>query len=367
VSGESAGAARAKLRLSPRLSGQLKHGFRVAVSVAAAFAIASWWLNLPQGYWAVISALLVVQPSIGGTLGASRDRFVGTIVGAIVGGLASYLRPETPWGEMLALVICAGALTVVAARWPALRIAPVTSVIMIVGNATHAGSLEAAVTRVFEITVGSLVGVVAALLIFPAPARQAVANRVAWTLGDLARLMGLLAARLETPSGEHERTLPVHDKIRADLASVEAAVTETANESTVRLNLRPVTDAIPRTLWRLRNDTVMIGRATDHHWKGELAERLHPPAIALMRAQSRTLGDYARAALEGRGVEPPALADLTEAFRKAVRGLGEGSAEPLPFDTMGQVFGLAFAFEAFNRNLDDLSKRLNEFHRPPGA
>src|SRR5262249_4262362 len=161
-------------------------------------------------------------------------------------------RPETPWGEMLALVISAGLLTVVAARWPALRIAPVTAVIMIVGNPTHAGSIESAEARVIAIVVGSIVGVVAALLIFPAPARQAVANRVAGTLGDLARLMALLAARLETPSAEHERTLPVHDKIRADLTSVEAAVAETAHESTVRLNPRPVTDAIPRTLWRLR-------------------------------------------------------------------------------------------------------------------
>ena len=171
----------------------------MAVSVAVAFGIATWWLHLQQGYWAVISALLVMQSSIGGTLGASRDRFIGTLLGAAVGGVAAYVRPETMWGEAAALVLCGGALTVVAARWPSLKVAPVTSVIMIVGNAVRAGSLEAAGTRVFEITLGSLIGVLAAIFIFPAPARQAVGNRVAGTLGDLARLLALIAERLERP------------------------------------------------------------------------------------------------------------------------------------------------------------------------
>lgn len=354
-------------RLSPRTQGQLRHGFRVAVSVAVAFGIASWGLHLPQGYWAVISALLVMQTSIGGTLGASRDRLIGTLLGAVVGGVAAYVRPETMWGEALALVLCAGSLTVVASRWPSLKVAPVTSVIMIVGNAVHASSLEAARDRVIEITLGSLIGVVAAILIFPAPARQAVGNRVAGTLGDLARLLGLLAQRLDNPAGESESTLAVHDKIRADLTAVETAVSEVAHESTVRLNLKPVSSAIPRTLWRLRNDTVMIGRATDHAWRGALAERLHPPAVALLRAQSRTLADYARAMLDGRTIEKPNLGAQAAAYRKAVEALDKSELpEGRRFEAMGQVFGLAYAFEAFNQNLDDLAQRLREFQRPAG-
>ncbi|HEY3813802.1 MAG TPA: FUSC family protein [Caulobacteraceae bacterium] len=351
--------------LSARTQAQLRHGFRVGVSVAVAFGIATWWRHLPQGYWAVISALLVMQTSTGGTLGASRDRLVGTLLGALVGGVAAYVRPETMWGEMLALVLCAGSLTVVAARWPSLKVAPVTSVIMIVGNAAHATSLDAARDRVIEITLGSLIGVLAAVLIFPAPARQAVGNRVAGTLGDLAHLLTLLADRLDNPAGDHAATLPVHDKIRADLTAVETAVSEVAHESTVRLNLKPVSPAIPRTLWRLRNDAVMIGRATDHAWRGALAERLHAPAVALLRAQSRTLSDYARAMLDGRAVEKPNLGAQAAAYRKAVEDLDEAALpQGRRFETMGQVFGLAYAFEAFNQNLNDLAERLREFHRP---
>ncbi|HWE46162.1 MAG TPA: FUSC family protein [Caulobacteraceae bacterium] len=353
------------LNLSPKLQGQLRHGFRVAVSVALAFGIASWALHLQQGYWAVISALLVMQTSIGGTLGASRDRLVGTLLGAVVGGVAAFVRPETMWAEALALVLCAGSLTIVAARWPSLKVAPVTSVIMIVGNAAHATSLIAARDRVLEITLGSVIGVVAAIFIFPAPARQVVGSRVAGTLGDLARLLALLADQLDNPASEHAATLPVHDKIRADLTAVETAVTEVAHESTVRLNLKPVSPAIPRTLWRLRNDAVMIGRATDHAWRGELAERLHAPAVALLRAQSRTLTDYARAMLDGGTIEAPDLNAQAGAYRKAVEALDDAALpQGRRFEAMGQVFGLAYAFEAFNQNLTDLAARLREFLHP---
>src|SRR5579863_1243825 len=43
--------------------------------------------HLPQGYWAAISALIVMQSNVGATLSASRTRLAGTAVGAVVGGL----------------------------------------------------------------------------------------------------------------------------------------------------------------------------------------------------------------------------------------------------------------------------------------
>ncbi len=355
----------APLKLTPRTWGQIRHGLRVAVAVGAAFSISSWALHLPQGYWAVISALLVVQTSIGGTISASIDRLVGTLVGAVFGGLAAFLRPETPWGELLALVLCAGPLTVVAARWPSLRIAPVTAIIMIVGNTSHASTPLFVRDRVFEITIGSLVGVLTTILIFPAPARNAVALRVAGTLSDLSQLLKLLAQHIEDPEG-HDPTLPVHDKIRADLASVEAAVTEADREAQVRLGGRRVSPAIPRTLWRLRNDAVMIGRASDHSWTGPVADRLHPAAVAMLRAQAKTLAAWAAAMRDGRTAEKPALGGETAAFRQAFEHLDQNEVtRSLPFETLGQIFGLAYAFEAFNRNLEDLGARLREFHKPP--
>lgn len=48
-------------------------------------------LGLQQGYWASISAVVVMQSERGATVRASRDRLVGTAIGALLGWLAGGL------------------------------------------------------------------------------------------------------------------------------------------------------------------------------------------------------------------------------------------------------------------------------------
>jgi hypothetical protein len=50
---------------------------------------------LPQGYWAVFSAIIIVQASVGGSIKATTDRLIGTIGGAVAGGAVAYLLPHT--------------------------------------------------------------------------------------------------------------------------------------------------------------------------------------------------------------------------------------------------------------------------------
>jgi uncharacterized membrane protein YgaE (UPF0421/DUF939 family) len=51
-------------------------------------------LALPQGYWAVFTAVLVVQGSVGGSWKASVDRLVGTLLGAVYGAVIATLVPH---------------------------------------------------------------------------------------------------------------------------------------------------------------------------------------------------------------------------------------------------------------------------------
>ena len=62
----------------------LRHATRMTVAAILAFAAARAFA-LPEGYWAVISAVVVMQGSLGGTLGASLDRLMATVAGAMVG------------------------------------------------------------------------------------------------------------------------------------------------------------------------------------------------------------------------------------------------------------------------------------------
>ncbi|MGB6933386.1 MAG: FUSC family protein [Acidobacteriaceae bacterium] len=65
-----------------------QQGIRTALAAVLAYWITSM-LRLPGGYWAAISAIVVMQSEVGATVTASRDRLAGTAMGAVVGLLTS--------------------------------------------------------------------------------------------------------------------------------------------------------------------------------------------------------------------------------------------------------------------------------------
>ena len=77
---------------------QLRLGLRITLASLATFAVGRL-LGLPQAYWAVLTAVIVTQASIGGSLKASRDRFVGSLGGAAWGVAVSLSIPHAGvWG-----------------------------------------------------------------------------------------------------------------------------------------------------------------------------------------------------------------------------------------------------------------------------
>jgi len=52
------------------------------------------WLHLPEPYWATVTAIVVMQSTLGAAWNVSVKRFAGTALGAFMAGLiASYLPP----------------------------------------------------------------------------------------------------------------------------------------------------------------------------------------------------------------------------------------------------------------------------------
>ena len=77
-----------------------------AAKTALAAALC-WWLvlrfGLHDGYWGSISAIIVLQSNVGSTVTASRDRILGTIIGAII-GFSFSLFGTLPWNYILAVL-----------------------------------------------------------------------------------------------------------------------------------------------------------------------------------------------------------------------------------------------------------------------
>ena len=219
----------------------LRHATRMTVAAILAFA-AAWAFALPESYWAVISAVVVMQGSLGGTLGASLDRLLATVAGAMVGAACVSLRGLTPLPEVLVLTLAVGPTALLAALRPSFRLAPMTAVIVLVGASPGAGLLTA-FHRVMEITLGCVIGALTAHLVLPDRARAAIKTGAAGMLDGLGKVA---AAHLTGADAAHIDAL--NELVRRHLSAVTTAAAEDARERALSLRTGPPAAPLLRTL-----------------------------------------------------------------------------------------------------------------------
>ena len=355
----SAAEAPAKPRGLPALRrpSEIRHAARVAAAVGAAFAIGAIF-RPPQAYWIVFTAIIVVQASVGGTITASLERLGGTVVGGLIGVAATYLRAKTQLEEGLVISAAAALAAFAAAVRPSLRVAPITTAIVLMGGAAaHMGPITAAAWRVAEIGIGGVVGVLATLLVFPARARRAVRQRAAQAMRQIAEVLVLFGQRFDA-GGVDVEARPSHQLIRKSLDQAEQALAE-ADRETLWGRKAAAPEGLVRSLRRLASDAIMIGRALSQPLPPAASERIAPSAAGLLEAAAARLRDMA-GALEAGAAIPPDRLDLARAeFETAVeQARAARVTAEIDFDAAARVFGLVFAMESVLANLADLADRM---------
>jgi uncharacterized membrane protein YccC len=339
--------------------GELRHAVRVSVAVGAAFLVGAM-LHLPQAYWAVFTAVIVVQTSIGGTITAATERMIGTVVGGLVGMAAAYVRTQTVIEEGLVLSAAIAILAFAAAVRPSLRVAPITAAIVLVGGSAHMDPFKAAVWRVVEILIGSVIGLSSTLLIFPARARMAVARRVCEAMTQLSSLLELNALRLEGTDIEARLQL-AYAANRKALAAVEQAVAEAARESASGFSEAAVPEGLLNGIWRVRTDSVMVGRALAEPLPAAVAAIFAESARGLLNALAAELRRCANAVSEEHAVGEDELSGPRAAFEAAVDEMRTARVtSQMPFDAASRIYGLVFALDSLIQDLDDLVDLIGE-------
>lgn len=342
---------------------ELKLALRVTIAGTLAFIITKA-LNLPQGYWAAITAVVITQASVGGSLKAAIERFLGTLAGAIYGGaIAAFIPHDSPSGIALAMFIGLFPLALLAAIKPSFRVAPVTSLIMLLPPAGQAiGPLAAATDRVAEITLGNIVGVIVSLFVLPARAHTLMMEAAAKVVVLNADLMAVLIGELTADPKGRSALQTLHPQIRAALKKAEAAADEAARERRSHLTDAADPEPLIRTLYRVRHDFVMIGRASTNPLPAPVLDKLGAPLLTLRDETCALLLGLAKALRNRRPPPDPTnfekalhtFASETEALRS------HAISHDLPYGSFGQVFALGFAFEQFRKNLEDLMARTEE-------
>ena len=144
-----------------------KNALRLALQSALAGSICYYLmvlLNIPERFVGVLSAVLVITPSIGNTIQEAKGRFLSTLVGIIIGFIFVALLP---WelGVILSLLLSLFIINGIASFKPEWRYGVVAAVALALGSEDDTFNL--ALNRLYGIGFGVIFGMIISLVIWP--------------------------------------------------------------------------------------------------------------------------------------------------------------------------------------------------------
>jgi uncharacterized membrane protein YccC len=137
-----------------------RHALRLA-AVVAGTELFTQRVDLPRGYWAVVAAATVLQPSFGATFTRGAERVLGTCVGVVVATLIAVAIDPNGWG-LVAVVALLALFTY--AVFPAsftAGTAALTAVIVFLLHAVVGDSVTTALDRGLDTVIGGVIGLTA--------------------------------------------------------------------------------------------------------------------------------------------------------------------------------------------------------------
>jgi uncharacterized membrane protein YccC len=352
-----------RARIAALRRAHLAQALRVTLAAIAAL-VAAQAVNIPVPLWTVLTALIVTQMSVGRSLKASADYLMGTIGGAIYGGLVAIVIPhDTEWALLIVLFIAVAPLALFAATRPNMNVLPITAIIvLLVPSMTHTTPFYSAVFRVIEVALGAFVGLAVSFIVLPSSSHREMRQVASRTLDLMAQVLVSLLAGLRLGLNENELHR-LQDGIGQALGELNMVGVEADRERRARLSREPETGPLSRTLLRLRHDLVIVGRTARVAMPEEIRQRLVPRLDAVANAAATYMRANGAALLSHSAPWP------LEPFETALRAYGdeieamrqEGLTRALPGEAAERFFATGFALEQMRQNFIDLQRVVREW------
>ena len=348
---------------------QLRFCLRATASGVLTLAIAHLFAFPLHGLWAVLTAVVVTQTSLGASLQATIEYVVGTLVGATYAALIGILIPHTEAAsQALALGVTIAPLAFIAALSSSFRVAPFSAVlVLLIGAEMGANPLQSAMTRVAEVALGGAIAILVSTLLLPERARRLSLEAAAGILNRMAELLPRILAGCAQTLDAAEIARLQHD-LTVSVTAFQALVADGRDERAISLARDSDPGPLGRTLLRLRQDFVITGRAAMEPFPATIADRLAPKLDRLGAEASAFLTACAAALVQGRAPPPidkiEAAIGAYEAEVQSIRS--DGLARALSTAEIERFFTLGFACDQLGRNLHDLARSVQEFTRASG-
>jgi uncharacterized membrane protein YccC len=336
----------------------LKQGVKTGLAGTITYAIYAGW-HLPQGYWAVFTALVVTQANVGASWKAALYRTIGSACGAVGAALLIPVLGRGPVGAGIMLFLLGTLFGYLTALHPAFTAAGFTAALILVFGG-QGEPWQLAWLRVLYTILGAVIAFAVGVLIWPVHARVGLRYKIANILDGAGQLYhAVTAAALQGIDNEpqiRDLNRRLHDLRRG----VTQQMDEARNELTFsRFNqgayaaVVDQADQVRRRLTAMAEDSPLFSHAP-------LPPELVPSLPALAE---RTEQNFAALAEAIRNPGKPLLAaELTSAIRNLHSDLAElrerRTTAPLALDRMLPFWALVFNLKEVAQDLKQLEATL---------
>lgn len=290
-------------------SAVLRHALRVAITVGAAAALATY-LELHHGYWITITTYLLLQPSRAATTTRAVQRGLGTVLGAMIAaGIAWMVRD--PLVMMAIIVVLAGTGASVLQLNYALYSLFITPTFVLLAE-VHTQDFTLVEVRIVYTLIGGALAFVASAALWPSRESVRFGDQMAHAVEAVARYFGAVRTAIATQTPSPSAT------VIATRRTLGIAV----NNAETALD-RVIAERVPTERLEPRMTMVMavrrLGGAINVLGSTRAVVAYGPHEIALLayaRAIEARLDELAMAIRTGEApppwpFEPPRIPDLT--------------------------------------------------------
>lgn len=349
-------------RLDPIMS---RHALRTALASVLTLLLVEAF-SLPQGYWAVISAILVMQSNLGRSLHSGWSRIQGTFVGAVLGVLSLMVLGNSfialGVGVFCTIFFCAYLIGL----HESFRIAALTASIVILMGRNVEAPLLLGVERFVEISLGVGVAMGVSWFVLPFRARQSVRMGLRASMESAAAFLSRLMAQCFGQTAPPALTSAKRDCIRQVMRlgpGLEDAAREPGGLGERGQALRALTNAMER----LMEDLLAMEHAARELAEETLHLRMQAELASLTTAVEQGLL-HAASHVQDREVTTSDMRPTMQALERALydveRTLEQLRARRIPqkhgLGEVSHFFSLVFCLKEATLELMDILGSLHE-------
>ncbi|MGE4555243.1 MAG: FUSC family protein [Desulfovibrionaceae bacterium] len=230
-------AAPSMIRESLRLSSPATRlSLRSGLAAAAAVAVSSLF-DLGHGYWVILTVLIVTKANLGGTVLRSKERIIGTLLGAVIGLPMIFLLEGHTYALLVLLAIALAVYALIGQISYYILAATVTVQVFLLFGLMGADPASMLSERLLDTVLGTVLGTAFSLILLPDTARSRLRRKQADALEQFEAALAYLQERRRGASIDLARYRSIIAANQDNLSDCETLRQEAAHEPGQRLFL----------------------------------------------------------------------------------------------------------------------------------